>query len=906
MRVRPLLLGLLAVVLSCATLDPLPNDTCGNGVVDAFEDCDSFPAEQCGKPTEGARACRLACGVSAKDENGKDTGKMLTCPDGWGCSVDHVCREPQGTFQTPLAPVSAGVTNLLVGDFDRDGRTDLVGTGPRSLDNASRVRVHFFDDLGALAHIESLPSQFVSPVVTDIDRNGFDDIAFGLATTSPGALGVVGGLAERRFLPILFPSITIADTEAIPVSVEPTTELDLPNGGKSAILLFGRTAAGPLFSSLDAEVGVGGQPLKRDLPVGPEAVHGRLQSARLFDLDPKSTCSEVIAAVDAADGPSVYVVSPCTFVEGPNGTKVARWEGTKRGLNAFAVPKPLGKRGVLVADIDDDGHLDVIVDTTEGPYAALGNGTSLGPFTAPPDPRPMPLAVEDLNGDKIADYVFPQYIVFSHAEKSGAGDAGAGDAGADADAGTYDLAFVNAQGEWSDVVTGNFNGDAFMDVAAMRAGSPDLQLYAGNGAGGFTAYTVSTDNVVQALAKGDFDGDHVEDIAVSQASSTAGSSDLAIAYGRAFGPPEPARLIGRASQPKGLSGIKTASGVDDLGLFTYGEAKAGGIHPTSFTRLVGSGDRQTLAPLFFLDKDSKRPLKATPTASRFWFPVGLAAGAFTKAMHPELISYALGFTFNPKTGERATGFLTGVWSASADESVQGGLAEPKENVAIDQFLQIIDPNTFAVTIATATADVDNAADGLAEVVVVTNVPGGQDALIQVIHPAVAAGVPGGGMMIKGLQIAPGAQLSLLDVDGDGFRDAVGVFGPPSKSQVVAFLNDQKGSFVVPGIPLTIPPAPQGVTLDANARAFAAVTIGGAPVFGKGARTTALAVVTSRSLYLARLAADKKGFDVSPNAGGEAISGVAAGDFNGDGVEDIALADGGSVRMLLQLPARSRP
>ena len=113
-----LLAPLAALLLDCAALDKLPADTCGNGVVDAREDCDSFPNDpkaRCGGPSAGASMCRLLCGKQAN-------GETPECPDGWGCSVAGFCRQPTGAFEVPGEPVSAGVTTMLVGDFDGEDR----------------------------------------------------------------------------------------------------------------------------------------------------------------------------------------------------------------------------------------------------------------------------------------------------------------------------------------------------------------------------------------------------------------------------------------------------------------------------------------------------------------------------------------------------------------------------------------------------------------------------------------------------------------------------------------------------------------------------------------------------------------------------------------------------------------
>src|SRR5579864_1993152 len=116
-------LGVIATLASCATLDPLPGGTCGNGVIDPKEDCDTHDigSFKCGAPGTAA-ACRITCTAAS------------ACPDGWGCGVDGVCRQPSGVFPAASGPLSEGIAGIHVGDFDGDGRQDILGTGLRSAD----------------------------------------------------------------------------------------------------------------------------------------------------------------------------------------------------------------------------------------------------------------------------------------------------------------------------------------------------------------------------------------------------------------------------------------------------------------------------------------------------------------------------------------------------------------------------------------------------------------------------------------------------------------------------------------------------------------------------------------------------------------------------------------------------
>ena len=179
---RPLLVGFVVLLLDCAALDKLPEQTCGNGVVvDSNEDCDTFPTGQCGAPAT-AGACRLACGKQGD-------GNVLACPDGWGCGTSGFCRQPTGTFEPSSEPVSAGVTTMLVGDFDGDGKKDILGSSGAT----SKGRIHYFNG-SAAPQVVALPGVLAVPLVDDFNGDGRSDIAFGY--TFRGSRQAVEGILE--------------------------------------------------------------------------------------------------------------------------------------------------------------------------------------------------------------------------------------------------------------------------------------------------------------------------------------------------------------------------------------------------------------------------------------------------------------------------------------------------------------------------------------------------------------------------------------------------------------------------------------------------------------------------------------------------------------------------------------
>ena len=111
------------------------------------------------------------------------------------------------------------------------------------------------------------------------------------------------------------------------------------------------------------------------------------------------------------------------------------------------------------------------------------------------------------------------------------------------------------------------------------------------------------------------------------------------------------------------------------------------------------------------------------------------------------------------------------------------------------------------------------------------------------------------------------------------------------------------NLAIPGLAIALP-APAGASANEyDTVGFTQITTGGAAVGAKGRRRE-LAIVTPRHLFFAFVGADRSVAFASASVPSpfptiQAGSSVVAGDFDGDGVEDLAVAEQGSIRIARQ-------
>jgi hypothetical protein len=828
---RFLILAVSLPLAACDTLPPAQDGACGNKVVDPTEDCDTFATAPAvcrapGTPSE----CRYACGKQSD-------GTLIPCPPGMGCGTDGTCRAPLGTFvQTPTL-VEGTFVQVYVGDVDGDGREDVIGVKP------GVISTTFFDGtLAARATIDTPRRANVKiyPLVRDLDGDGHTDLVVG---SNNGTL-VELGRADGKFAPLAFPSssvpgVTNAQILVIqqpPPAVGDTVFIMGTFNGLSGIALLQATGQGAAFAFLKTPAS--------DLA-------GPVRIGHLIEDPLVSPCGELAFAFNG--GAEVDVYTSC-ISDGSGGFV---FNDYTTGKQPAAVKLPNGEtvvRGPTLVDANADGHLDFVIGTSAGVDVAYGAGD--GSFTtfAPLSliPPPLPLAIGDLNGDGIADFVTSTNVFVN--QKNGPPVAKAANHGA----------------PWTEAVIADFNRDGVPDVAAGSDAQPNVSFFIGAGGGALNAFVIPS-APTRHFVVGDFDGDLVRDLAVAEVGSPSDplGDSISILFGNAVGAPSPPISMGRFTSVTQTTTGKFTDLFKILGatdaLLTSSTLTSPAV--TVFGTFAGSGDRVLRSPLGMnvIDPNSA-------TASSF-VPLRYAFGHFTSATGPIDVAALSDQNFpTPQTPVRRSWLIPtdaqGRFQITSRGSVplDGALdwshaaiaAVDLDGTGTDQLLVLgpsSDPNdpTPFVAIGRTTPGPSNDPSLRFEVSLPVPAPA------RVVHdegddPTSASG-----------------RLLVLDLDGDARPDVVAVATISGVTSIVVFWNDHGGQL---GTMTTIPNPNGQVALDVTS-----IDAGGA--------SPALAVLTSEGVTLVSFVqrtpnVAAKAFDVSSGHR------IAAGDVDGDGVTDLAV------------------
>lgn len=167
----------------CNDIPELAANQCGNHVIERGEDCDGVGI--------GDNVCSPTCRLSCTDDH--------TCPAGWGCGVDRICRQPTGELQDFGSVVALPEDALVLADFDGDGRQDVFARQDASF------AVAYVDPAGIGASVTTLAFDATDefpdvPAVADIDGDGRTDVLLRLED----GLSMMRGQPDRHLLPTPF------------------------------------------------------------------------------------------------------------------------------------------------------------------------------------------------------------------------------------------------------------------------------------------------------------------------------------------------------------------------------------------------------------------------------------------------------------------------------------------------------------------------------------------------------------------------------------------------------------------------------------------------------------------------------------------------------------------------------
>lgn len=856
-RRAALLLPVCAIFFAahCADLSPIAANTCGNGVFEpATEACDTFgkPSADgrvtpCLPPSAGAsRACELDC-------------SEIPCPAGFGCDVDtKICHEPRGAFGASITAFPAGARTVSLGDLDGDGRLDALTQSSEVRNGVTHARLHYFTAAGAREEERAIGRGLVSPRLADADGDGLSDVLFGT-----NGLGVFRGNASRELEPVPFPSYDF--------SLLPGLETFVAGAlFTSSALLDADPTLVPAQPFLAATVGTtlslqalptpGSPPVEfgrmtldgPQLPSqAPLLVSGRHRRPLQLRSPAVSSCGELV--VVSPDGQLVAIYSPC------NDTKAKIVEGA----TATELRFPLSPvRAAFVGDVDGDGKDDLILATDIGKSDSVavvfaGRPSLVVDRTAVQlGPGGRILGVGDFNGDKIVDFVTPGAVLISPGIAQG-----------------YKVSFQPAAA-FTAVAVADFNGDGRPDIVGAHGLDPtlpnpnndpsiaDLDLLVGTPSGTFVATSIATDQPVYRMLTSDLDADGVDDLTFVQRADDGAS--VRVLYGSRGGVPVETSSFGRQRTVRGL--VDLGRGLGDS--LTGEQPRLGVVVDRRILVGIGGPDRLVLSPLV-------SPLASEPR---------------------EVLTVD-----DPKTGVRA---LCGVFRTAKSAPYLCSTSTPG---ALDVF------QSFQPLVATGTE-----LEGVPLGAAVSH--GGTASTAYVVQGDALRQLPGTRSFPLGKVAATEPRLTFEDVDGDGVADAI---------VLLTFQNVARDNKALSGSTV-------GVMWGAADGSFApavAVDEASGPVAGFAfARVTSysprrtlltLRTRTRRGGEIFQHDSTGRGFatkqlvdgrGAAADGGGDgglggalfpAPSDLAAGDVNGDGLDDLVVVDSGNLRVLLGLDRRAR-
>jgi hypothetical protein len=855
--------GLLATAVfmgaGCAHLSTITLGECGNGVTESpSEDCDGAAPKgsHCGAPST-AHGCRFVCDAS--------TGGA--CPVGFACGLDGVCRTPSSAWSTTASTVHSveNPLDLTIADADKDGRGDVFEQ------TADAVVFHY--DLTSSAPSElSVARDNVLPAlgpVAPFAGDGFADAVI------PSGLGyfVSLGNASRIDRATAYGALPLpqsaTDVQALSADV-------LANAPGDEVLVLavltvaGNAAPALVYVATDGHFGV-----IAVLPDVPSALAGPVAVGKLNE---NVSCDELVMGYRGTSALKLFV--PCTDPD-----TVA----TLVTPTDVQLPKGATIAGPSeIEDLDADGHADLlVVASRNGKYeidVAYGRGD--GTFDSAPGsdpsvpadgragtgttiPSDIPLAVYDLDGDGHADWVDQTGVYLSRP------------------AGPF-LVAHDPGAAWTSALIGRFDSDSLPDVVTASNQAPGITVYLNSGRSELTAYPVTTRGSTTTLCAGDFDGDRITDIALVTNTRTSDADDspdtLSVVFGAAFGSPSAPKDIGefhrvnQVAKGRVTSGAPSVlDGADDIGALAQDQDGT-----LAYAVAIGKGDRDLRAPYGFTNTN----LAAEVVLG--YAPTRLATADVNGDSFPDVIAIA------DRIDQRSEFRLWSNPMASGAE-IQQGQSAPSD---------ILDSSFDWNHVLFGAADLDGVKGDEVVVLGPRSDGTGYQSTIAKASPANSDGTGPLKYRLLGTPTltdevftraeigrdpsAFNGRLRTADLDHDGAVDVLALGQRNGKGELLVYFNGKTGAL---GTPVRVGNA---ATLDV--KDFDVVQADGDPELEVVLLTTTgvyLVDPHGRSLAVAEAPVLTSGVSADLNI-------IAAGDVDGDGIPDLALAGPGGFDIHLGL------
>ncbi len=592
-----------SLLFGCTDLPVIEDGVCGNAVLEkeVDEDCDTFvdSKEWVCRPKGAVGECHFDCAVNAD-------GKHAACPEDMGCAADGICRRRTDDFNGPVSLSADSSSWLSTLDFDGDGRPELLSAEPADQLEKARFRLHYFDPAGALAETRTFPHAVTRPIARKLDGEPASQLIF-----SNFRIGMLPGRADRDWVPATFSSYVVPDADIRVVGVRKDVV------GLAAALVALTKLNGVWGAYVPSYLDNGALSLRGTPFAHPVSELAGAPVAGNIVLGDDSPCDELVLAFKGDR--SFRMLDLCRVGDGPRDLRLeVVWREEARE-QVVSLPDDLEiDAAPLVADVDGDGYLDVLVGAGNRAYVAHGDGTRLqdvaeGPLELPSFASPnvllpsMPLAAGDISGDGIADFVFSTSVKVSRKSL------------ADGLVGYFE-SYANGAQPWSMAKIADVNGNGRPDIVAAAAGAPGLTFLNGTGGSFQISARLATRGPLRFLAAGDYDGDLIGDVAFIEGDSSGGPSDqLAVAFGARDGLPLPAKRVAELSGVEQLSD-HPQEGLDEL--FTSSRQGPKGHQAATFTLFDGGPDRLPFAPYSLVTFSRDGQLQDQ-------LALALAVGAFT-------------------------------------------------------------------------------------------------------------------------------------------------------------------------------------------------------------------------------------------------------------------------------------